>query len=123
MPILSELISNYLETGECEKQLSSDTIKAHRINLRQFLDFIGGERADRNVLNQYIKCPNQHFAPRSAKRKLARVRAFYHEMEICGELGEPLLTNSTSASIHHNSFRGSFSSKMSKPFCTRKSIL
>ena len=57
-------------------------------DLRQFLDFTGGEWADRNMLNQYIKYLNQHFAPRSAKRKLASVRAFYHEMEICGELGE-----------------------------------
>lgn len=88
MQILSALIVDYLETGEYEKQLSPDTIKAYRIDLRQFLDFTGGEWADRNMLNQYIKYLNQHFAPRSAKRKLASVRAFYHEMEICGELGE-----------------------------------
>lgn len=48
-----------------------DTIKAYRIDLRQFLDFTGGEWADKDVLNQYIKHLNQHFAPRSAKRKLA----------------------------------------------------
>lgn len=88
MQILSALIADYLETGEYEKQLSPDTIKAYRIDLRQFLDFTGGEWAGRNMLNQYIKYLNQHFAPRSAKRKLASVRAFYHEMEICGELGE-----------------------------------
>lgn len=88
MQILSALISDYLETGKYEKHLSPDTIKAYRIDLRQFLDFTGGEWADRNMLNQYIKYLNQHFAPRSTKRKLASVRAFYHEMEICGELGE-----------------------------------
>lgn len=88
MQTLSSLIAGYLETDEYEKQLSPDTIKAYRIDLRQFLDFTGGEWADRNMLNQYIKYLNQHFAPRSAKRKLASVRAFYHEMEICGELGE-----------------------------------
>ena len=88
MQMLSALIADYLETGEYEKQLSPDTIKAYRIDLRQFLDFTGGEWADRNMLNQYIKYLNQHFAPRYAKRKLASVRAFYHEMEICGELGE-----------------------------------
>lgn len=79
MQILSALIADYLDTGEYEKQLSPDTIKAYRIDR---------EWADRNMLNQYIKYLNQHFAPRSAKRKLASVRAFYHEMEICGELGE-----------------------------------
>ena len=42
MQILSALIDDYLETGEYEKQLSPDTIKAYRIDLRQFLDFTGG---------------------------------------------------------------------------------
>ena len=88
MQTLSVLIGDYLETGEYEKQLSADTIKAYRIDLRQFLNFTGGEWADKNMLNQYIRHLNQHFAPRSAKRKLASIRAFYHEMEICGVLEE-----------------------------------
>ena len=88
MQTLSSLIAGYLETDEYEKQLSPDTIKAYRIDLRQFLDFTGGEWADKDVLNQYIKHLNQHFAPRSAKRKLASIRAFYHEMEMCGKLEE-----------------------------------
>lgn len=88
MQTLSSLITGYLETDEYEKQLSPDTIKAYRIDLLQFLDFTGGEWADKDVLNQYIKHLNQHFAPRSAKRKLASIRAFYHEMEMCGKLEE-----------------------------------
>lgn len=88
MRTLSLLIADYLETGEYEKQLSPDTIKAYRIDLRQFVDFTGGVWADKGTLNQYIKYLNQHFAPRSVKRKLASVRAFYHEMEISGELEE-----------------------------------
>lgn len=86
MRTLSSLIADYLETGEYEKQLSPDTIKAYRIDLRQFLDFTGGVWANKDMLNQYIKYLNQHFAPRSAKRKLASIRASYHEMDICGEL-------------------------------------
>ena len=39
MQSLSSLIANYLETGQYEKQLSPDTIKAYRIDLQQFLDF------------------------------------------------------------------------------------
>ena len=48
----------------------------------------GRQWANKDVLNQYIKHLNQHFAPRSAKRKLASIRAFYHEMEMCGKLEE-----------------------------------
>ena len=88
MKTLSSLIAEYLEVSEYEKQLSPDTIKAYRIDLRQFLEFTGGDWPDRNVLNQYIKHINQTFAPRSVKRKLASVRAFYHEMELSGELDE-----------------------------------
>ena len=88
MQTLSSLIADYLETGEYEKQLSPDTIKAYRIDLQQFLDFTEGVWADKDTLNKYIKYLNQHFAPRSVKRKLASVRAFYHEMEISGELEE-----------------------------------
>ena len=88
MQTLSSLIADYLEVGEYEKQLSPDTIKAYRIDLRQFLEFTGGVWPDKGVLNQYIKHINQNFAPRSAKRKLASVRAFYHAMELNGELDE-----------------------------------
>lgn len=88
MQTLSSLIVNYLETGQYEKQLSPDTIKAYRIDLRQFLEFTKGIWADKDTLDRYIKYLNQHFAPRSVKRKLASVRAFYHEMEILGELSE-----------------------------------
>ena len=73
MRTLSSLIAGYLETGECEKQLSPDTIKAYRIDLRQFVDFTEGAWADKDMLNQYIKYLNQHFAPRSVKRKLGVV--------------------------------------------------
>ena len=86
MHVLSSLIASYLETDQHEKQLSPDTIKAYRIDLKQFSDFTKGMWADKDMLDQYIKHLNQHFAPRSVKRKLASVRAFYHEMEILGEL-------------------------------------
>ncbi len=88
MQTLSSLIAHYLETGEYEKQLSPDTIKAYRIDLYQFAHFTEGMWADKDTLNQYIKYLNQHFAPRSVKRKLASVRAFYHEMELTGKLNE-----------------------------------
>ena len=88
MQTLSSLIDDYLEVGEYEKQLSPDTIKAYRIDLRQFLEFAGGVWPDKDVLNRYIKHINQTFVPRFVKRKLASVRAFYHEMELSGELDE-----------------------------------
>lgn len=88
MQTLSQSIGQYLETCEYERNLSTDTIKAYRIDLRQFSEFTKCEWADRDLLNQYIKHLNQNFAPRSVKRKLASLRAFYHEQEFNGTLQE-----------------------------------
>lgn len=85
---LSILTASYLEMCEYEKSLSPDTIKAYRIDLKQFLAFAGEEPADTKMLNQYIKHLNQSFAPRSVKRKLASLRAFFHEMELNGSIQE-----------------------------------
>ena len=47
---LSSRVVSYLEMGEYEKQLSPETIKACRIDLRQFLDFTKGAWADKAML-------------------------------------------------------------------------
>lgn len=86
MQTLALSIRQYLEAVEQQKKLSPDTVKAYRIDLRQFSIFTNGEWADKEILNQFIKHLNQQFAPRSVKRKLASVRAFYHEMELNGVL-------------------------------------
>ena len=51
MQTLSSLIADYLEVGKYEKQLSPDTIKAYRIDLRQFLEFTGDVWPDKEVLS------------------------------------------------------------------------
>ncbi len=88
MQMLSQSIKQYLEMCEYERNLSADTIKAYRIDLRQFSEFTKGAWADRDMLNRYIKHLNVCFAPRSVKRKLASIRAFYHELEYSGILEE-----------------------------------
>lgn len=82
MQQLSPLISKYLEMCKFEKRLSPDTIKAYQIDLNQFCVFTNDNLADKEALTQYIKHLNQHFSPRSAKRKVASVRAFYRELFI-----------------------------------------
>ena len=88
MQTLSQSIKQYLEMCEYERNLSADTLKAYRIDLQQFSEFTEGEWADRDLLNGYIKHLNQNFLPRSVRRKLASVRAFYHELEYSGMLEE-----------------------------------
>ena len=88
MQTLLQSIEQYLDMCEYERNLSTDTLKAYRIDLRQFSEFTKGEWADRDMLNRYIKHLNMCFAPRSVKRKLASARAFYHELEYSGKLQE-----------------------------------
>ena len=83
---ISSLVTSYLEMCEYQKRLSLDTIKAYRIDLKQFLQFADEKPIDTNLINQYIKYLNQSFAPRTVKRKLASVRAFFTEMELNGSM-------------------------------------
>lgn len=88
MKTLSKSIADYLEAGEYERKLSLDTIKAYRIDLQQFAVFVNEIWPDRNLLSSYVKYLNQNFAPRSVKRKIASIRAFYHELKLDGTLEE-----------------------------------
>lgn len=81
MPLLSQYISQYLCTCELEKKLSPDTLKAYRIDLSQFSSFVQDSPVDKVLLGHYAAYLNQNFAPRSVKRKLASVRAFYGALE------------------------------------------
>ena len=56
--------------------------------LVSFAVFVNGIWPDRNLLSSYVKYLNQNFAPRSVKRKIASIRAFYHELKLDGVLEE-----------------------------------
>lgn len=88
MQPLSQAIEQYLEMCKYERNLSADTLKAYRIDLRQFSEFTENKWASQDLFNQYIKYLNQNFAPRSVKRKVASLRAFYHDQEFNRALQE-----------------------------------
>ena len=81
MSNFDELLTFYLELCQYEKNLSPDTLKAYRIDLRQFARFCGDRQQDKALISNYVKHLNESFAPRSVKRKLASIRAFYQAME------------------------------------------
>lgn len=81
MENLRPTIDKYLQICTNEKRLSPDTLKAYRIDLRQFANFAAGKKPDRELLSAYVQELNRNFSPRSAKRKIASVRAFFKELE------------------------------------------
>lgn len=71
-------ISKYLAHCEHQKQLSAKTIKAYRIDLKQYLAFAveREEPLERAVLLDYIANLHATFQPKTAKRKIACLKAF-----------------------------------------------
>lgn len=82
MKSLLAFVEWYIDMVEHEKRLSPHTVKAYRIDLKQFCEFTGEKTVDKELLSQYTKHLNQNFSPRTAKRKIATVRAFYRELEM-----------------------------------------
>jgi len=80
MNTLKNLISEYLEHCEIRKELDRKTIKAYRIDLRQFSDSmqVHDNYTDKNALNDYISNVHKQFQPKTTKRKIASVKAFFH---------------------------------------------
>ncbi len=73
----------YLIACNSLKGLSDLTLKAYKIDLKQFCDFMNGRDGfNKNELNSYINMLHSLYKPKSAKRKIACVKAFYRYMEI-----------------------------------------
>lgn len=77
-------ISNYLEYCQYQKRLDSKTLKAYRIDLKQF----SVQLATMNlfditpyILENYIAKLHQNYKPKTVKRKIASIKAFFHYLE------------------------------------------
>lgn len=88
-PII-QLVQDYLKICQFQKRLDAKTLKAYRIDLRQFCEFLSCHQAEltRETLSDYIMDMNQHFKTRSVKRKIASIKALCHYLEDEGILEE-----------------------------------
>lgn len=84
MENLQKLIGNYLEFCQNQKRLDGKTLKAYRIDLRQFEEQIG-EKEPKNisseVLEKFIASLHQSYKPKTVKRKIASLKALFHYFE------------------------------------------
>lgn len=83
MQPVGQLIQEYLKICQFQKRLDFKTLKAYRIDLQQFCEFLEESKTEitKESLSSYIMEMNQHFKPRSVKRKLASIKAFCHYLE------------------------------------------
>lgn len=78
---LKNNITAYLRYCSEQRTLSSDTTKAYKTDLLQFASFSNG-KFDNNSITNYISHLHRQFKPKTAKRKIAALKAFTHYLMI-----------------------------------------
>ena len=80
---LNKYIIDYLEYCKYRKRLDSKTLKAYRIDLNQYQNFSSKFSVclSKTVLDQYITNLHKQYKPKTVKRKIASLKAFFHYLE------------------------------------------
>ena len=84
MDSIKDYINNYLEYCKAQKRLDGKTLKAYRIDLRQFLEKNHGisiVEINSTILEQYIAQLHELYKPKTVKRKIASLKALFHYLE------------------------------------------
>lgn len=76
-----EQLEHYLEYCKYRKELDAKTLKAYRIDLCQFFDFIRDGLMNKKELEAYITWLHKNYKQKTIKRKIASVKAFYNYLE------------------------------------------
>ena len=81
---LQSEIQNYLNYCQSQKRLDIKTLKAYRIDLRQFQNSILAQDINEitsELLENHIATLHQAFKPKTVKRKIASLKAFFRYLE------------------------------------------
>lgn len=74
-------VKRYLEYCQYRKELDEKTIKAYRIDLKQYFDFVAADNPAKEKIEEYITNLHEQFKQKTVKRKIASVKAFYNYLE------------------------------------------
>ena len=78
------IIEEYITYCETQKRLNKKTLKAYHIDLIQFSNYFQNSTTNTisvSNIESFIGHLNQNFKPKTAKRKLASLKAFFHYLE------------------------------------------
>lgn len=84
MTTFKTLIKEYLDFCQYQKRLDPKTLKAYRIDLRQFREQLSVSCVSQisiEMLEAFIGTLHRTFKPKTAKRKIASLKAFFHYLE------------------------------------------
>ncbi len=90
MNTLNNYIAEYIEYCEYRKRLDPKTLKAYWIDLKQYEDFCTdlSNFFDKSVVDSFITRLHKQYKPKTVKRKIASIKAFFHHMEYREVLNE-----------------------------------
>lgn len=77
-------LRNYLEYCQYQKRLDDKTLKAYRIDLKQFANqttLTDIKNITSDILEKYIIELHKTYKPKTVKRKIASLKAFFHYLE------------------------------------------
>ena len=85
MNTLENITNDYLDFCQNQKRLDSKTIKAYRIDLKQFYTWVSVDSFSKlspAPIESYISNLHQIYKAKTAKRKIASLKAFFHYLEL-----------------------------------------
>ena len=89
MENITDSIKQYLHLCEYHKHLSPHTVRAYRIDMEQFQGFLSKcdtapqtvRDIDKSILKAYVEHIVEAYSPRTCKRKIATIKAFFNYLE------------------------------------------
>lgn len=81
---LQTSIQNYLDFCQYQKRLDAKTLKAYRIDLKQFVKYLDIDSVcliTPDILESFISSLHKTYKPKTVKRKIASLKAFFRYLE------------------------------------------
>lgn len=74
-------LTPYLEFCKYRKELDYNTLKAYKTDLRQYFTYTNTNTPQKQQIEEYITHLHKQYKPKTVKRKIASVKAFYNYLE------------------------------------------
>ena len=78
---LEEKLTTYLEYCEYRKELDKKTLKAYRIDLRQYFEYVCVDEPEKEKIEDYITQLHKNYKQKTVKKKIASIKAYYNYLE------------------------------------------
>lgn len=80
---LNEYIHEYIEYCQYRKRLDVKTLKAYQIDLNQYMNYSSSlsDCFSKDTVDKFITSLHKQYKPKTVKRKIASLKAFFHYLE------------------------------------------